>query len=82
MNRILAGALALTLLGTSVAVAQPDNHDRNQQGGRQDAGRHQGGQQQATRHDGGRGNQMNRRHRTHKVCHVRHHRRVCYQQRW
>ena len=78
MTKLLAGALALALIGGSTAVAQPDSRDHagdsSQSADRQAGDR--GGQDRG----GDRGDHSRDRH--HMVCKWRHHHRVCYHQHW
>ena len=85
MTKLLAGAMALALLGGSAAVAQPYNHDRggdaNQGGDHQ--GDHRGGDRGGHDQGGDRGDHgRDHHHRGHMVCTWRHHHRVCYRQHW
>jgi hypothetical protein len=91
MTRLLAGAMALALIGGSAAVAQPYNHDRS--GDANQGGDHRGNDQSGDRSDhggnrgdhggnwGDRGDRGGGHHR-HIVCTYRHHHRVCYRQHW
>ncbi|HXQ14990.1 MAG TPA: hypothetical protein VN814_10260 [Caulobacteraceae bacterium] len=74
MHKLLIGALALSLLGASAALADPMGQDQ----GRHDQGGYQGGHDQGAgdRHDAGdRGDHGRGRHMT---CSWRHHHRVCW----
>jgi len=66
MTKLLIGALALSLVGGTLATAQPDNHDRQMSGDRHD-------RMSGDRHDRG---------RMRTVCVWRHHHRVCHRQHW
>jgi hypothetical protein len=75
MNNMLIGALALSLVGGSMAVAQP--YDGNHQGGYQGRGDHR------DENNGDRGYYGRRyNHGGRTVCSWRHHHRVCYRRHW
>ena len=97
MNKVLIGAMALSLLGATAASAQPmpdrhdgggdmhsggDMHGDHMGGDRRDGDRMGGDRMHGDRHDGDRmGGNHWRRHHTRTVCKWRHHRKVCWQQR-
>ena len=75
MNKILVGAIALSLLAAPAAFSQPYN-----QGGYDRDSHDQGGERHdGDRHDDGdhRGGWDHHRH-GHSVCSWRHHQRVCW----
>ena len=81
MNKLLIGAVALSLFAGSAAMAQPMDHHGDQNSGYGD--QHHGDQGDRGRHDNGdRGDRGDRGHRGHMVCTWRHHHRVCYRQHW
>ena len=93
MNKILVGAIALSLLGGSVAMAQPDNHDQGRQAADQRSAdqRSQDQRNQDWRNqdqhrgdrDGGyHGYRSRDDHRGRLVCQWRHHHKVCYRRHW
>jgi hypothetical protein len=76
MNKLLIGAVALSLIGGSAAFAQDYNSDQGHRDGSYQAGRDQGGRDHQ---DGGyHNNRTNGDHRGHSVCSWRHHHRSCY----
>jgi len=59
MNKTLLGAMALSLVGASVATAQPDNRGPDRQHGAQAGGQHSGwGQDRGSGHKWNRGERM------------------------
>ncbi len=85
MNKLLIGALALSLAGGAVtaASAQTYDHDRGQYGG-YDNRDHRGDERgrDNDRGDGYRSHGWRDHHRGRTVCTIRHHHRVCYRQHW
>ncbi len=77
MNKLLTGALALTLFGgaATAASAQTYDHDRGNHGRTvYDSRDHRG--------DFHRGHSWRGERHSRLVCTVRHHHRVCYRQHW
>ena len=80
MKQILAGALALSLIAGSSAMAQPNDQGRqDHQASSDQRSNGRGYQQDQVQTDHGRNNfDGGQRHHRRQVCTFRHHHRVCY----
>ena len=84
LKKILIGALALAMMSGGMASAAPgDMHPDDHMNGGDHMNSGMGGDHVGGGDHMGRGHMMGgRHHRMHRVCHMRHHHRVCHVVRW
>jgi hypothetical protein len=87
MNRVLTGAVILSLAGATAATAQPydqgrqSRYDSQRQQDYRDNQHHQSYRDYRDQRSSGRNYWSGRRHYSQPVCYWRHHHRVCYHDR-